>query len=286
MSQRETTKPHEVDLGPFKIGASHRHVLIAGPCVIENERLALETAHRIAEITRALGIPYVFKSSYDKANRTSIESFRGPGLRGGLAVLKKVKDEVGVPILTDVHTVEEAKQAAEAADILQIPAFLCRQTDLLVAAAKTGRVVNVKKGQFLSPWEMSNVVQKLEESGTKRIILTERGSSFGYNNLVVDMRSLPIMRRFGYPVVFDATHSVQLPGGGGTKSSGQREFVSPLAGAAAAAGCDGFFMEVHPDPDRALSDGPNMVPLDQLKPLLERLLRICQAAGKGSEAGA
>jgi 2-dehydro-3-deoxyphosphooctonate aldolase (KDO 8-P synthase) len=279
----DDSQSHDVDLGAFKIGGAHRHVLIAGPCVIESERLVLETARRIAEITRALGIPYIFKSSYDKANRSSIESFRGPGLKDGLAVLKKVKDEIGVPVLTDVHTVEEAGLAAEAVDILQIPAFLCRQTDLLTAAAKTGRVVNVKKGQFLSPWEMSNVVQKLEESGTRRIILTERGSSFGYNNLVVDMRSLPIMRRFGYPVVFDATHSVQLPGGGGTKSSGQREFVGPLARAAAAAGCDGFFMEVHPDPDRALSDGPNMVPLDQLKPLLERLLRICQAAGKGSE---
>ncbi len=251
--------------------------------MIESEKLALDTARRIADITGALGIPYVFKSSYDKANRTSITSFRGPGLQDGLAVLRKVKEQVGVPVLTDVHSVEEAALAAEAADILQIPAFLCRQTDLLVAAAKTGRVVNVKKGQFLSPWEMGNVVKKLEESGTRRIILTERGSSFGYNNLVVDMRSLPIMRSFGYPVVFDATHSVQLPGGGGTKSAGQREFVRPLASAAAAAGCDGFFMEVHPDPDTALSDGPNMVPLHQLKPLLERLLRICQAAGKGGE---
>jgi 2-dehydro-3-deoxyphosphooctonate aldolase (KDO 8-P synthase) len=277
---------HEVDLGPFKIGGSQRHFLIAGPCVIESEKLALETAQRIAEITRALGIPYVFKSSYDKANRTSITSFRGPGIQAGVAVLRKVKEQVGVPVLTDVHSVEDVAMAAEGADILQIPAFLCRQTDLLVAAAKTGRVVNVKKGQFLSPWEMSNVVKKLEESGTQRIILTERGSSFGYNNLVVDMRSLPILRSFGYPVVFDATHSVQLPGGGGTKSAGQREFVSPLASAAAAAGCDGFFMEVHPDPDHALSDGPNMVPLHQLKPLLERLMRICQAAGKGSEGPA
>jgi 2-dehydro-3-deoxyphosphooctonate aldolase (KDO 8-P synthase) len=275
--------PFEVDLGPFKIGGAQRHVLIAGPCVLESEKLALETAQRIAEIARSLGMPYVFKSSYDKANRTSITSFRGPGIQAGVALLRKVKEQVKVPVLTDVHSVEEAGLAAEGADILQIPAFLCRQTDLLVAAAKTGRVVNVKKGQFLSPWEMSNVVKKLEESGTRRIILTERGSCFGYNNLVVDMRALPIMRSLGYPVVFDATHSVQLPGGGGTQSSGQREFVAPLAGAAAAAGCDGFFMEVHPDPDTALSDGPNMVPLHQLKPLLERLLRICQAAGKGSE---
>jgi len=275
---------HEVDIGSFKVGAAHRHFLIAGPCVIENEQLVLETAHRIAEIARALKIPYVFKSSYDKANRTSISSFRGPGLKEGLAILKKVREQVGVPVLTDVHSVEEATQAGEAVDVLQVPAFLCRQTDLLVAAARTGRVVNVKKGQFLSPAEMANVVTKLEESGTRKILLTERGSSFGYNNLVVDMRALPIMRKLGYPVVFDATHSVQLPGGGGTKSSGQREFVAPLACAAAAAGCDGFFMEVHPDPDRAPSDGPNMVPLHDLKKLLERLMRICQAAGKGAES--
>ncbi len=273
--------PHEVDLGPFKIGASHPHFLIAGPCVIESERIALETAERVAELTRTLHIPYIFKSSYDKANRSSLASFRGPGLKAGLAVLRKVREAVGVPVLTDVHTPDEAAEAAETVDVLQIPAFLCRQTDLLVAAAKTGRVVNVKKGQFLSPGEMGNVVKKLEESGNHRIVLTERGSSFGYNNLVVDMRSLPIMQEFGYPVVFDATHSVQLPGGAGTSSSGQREFIAPLACAAAAAGCDGFFMEVHPDPDRALSDGPNMVPLAQLKALLERLMRICEAAGKG-----
>lgn len=278
--------PHEVDLGPFKVGAAHPHFLIAGPCVMENERIVLETAHRIAEIAAAVGLPYVFKSSYDKANRSALTSFRGPGIQAGLALLRKVKERVGVPVLTDVHSVDEAAVAAEVADILQIPAFLCRQTDLLVAAARTGRVVNVKKGQFLSPWEMGNVVKKLEASGTVRILLTERGSSFGYNNLVVDMRSLPIMRRLGYPVVFDATHSVQLPGGAGTCSSGQREFVAPLACAAAAAGCDGFFMEVHPDPDVALSDGPNMVPLGQLKKLLDRLIRICQAAGKGDEAGA
>ncbi len=268
---------HEVDLGPFKVGAAHRRFLIAGPCVIESERLALETAAQIAEITRACGMPYIFKSSYDKANRSSIDSFRGPGLREGLAVLRKVKEQVGIPVLTDVHTVEEARAAADVVDVLQIPAFLCRQTDLLVAAARTGRAVNVKKGQFLSPWEMGNVVKKLEDSGNRNILLTERGSSFGYHNLVVDMRSLPIMRRFGYPVVFDATHSVQLPGGAGTKSGGQREFVAPLACAAAGAGCDGFFMEVHPNPDSALSDGPNMVPLSELKALLERILRICDA---------
>ncbi len=278
-----STPAHEVEIGSFKVGGNHRHVLIAGPCVIESEQLALDTAKRIADIAAGLGLPYIFKSSYDKANRSSIHSFRGPGLQAGVAILQKVREQVGVPVLTDIHSVEEAAVAAQAADVLQIPAFLCRQTDLLTAAAKTGRVVNVKKGQFLSPWDMSNVVKKLEESGTTKIMLTERGSSFGFNNLVVDMRSLPIMRRFGYPVVFDATHSVQLPGGAGTTSSGQREFVPPLASAAAAAGCDGFFMEVHPDPDQALSDGPNMIPLGSLKPLLERLIRIIAAAGKGAE---
>jgi len=260
-----------VDLGPFKIGASHPHVLIAGPCVIESERIVLETAQRIAEITRAIGIPYVFKSSYDKANRSSIASFRGPGLQAGLATLRKVKEQVGVPVLTDVHSVEEAAWAAEAADILQIPAFLCRQTDLLVAAAKTGRVVNVKKGQFLSPWEMSNVVKKLEESGNSRIILTERGASFGYNNLVVDMRGLEIMREFGWPVVFDATHSVQLPSAAGNASGGQPQFIEPLARAAVAVGVDGIFVEVHDRPDQALSDGPNALRLDQLAGFCKRL---------------
>lgn len=282
MSPNSTTDTKVVDIGPFHIGGTHRHILIAGPCVIENEQLVLETAFKIAEIAKSLSIPYVFKSSFDKANRSSIHTFRGPGLKEGLAILKKVRDQVGVPILTDVHQVEEAARAADVADILQIPAFLCRQTDLLVAAAQTGRVVNVKKGQFLSPNDMSNVVRKLEESGTQKILLTERGSSFGYNNLVVDMRSLPIMKSFGYPVVFDATHSVQLPGGSGTVSGGQREFVVPLASAAAAVGCDGFFMEVHPQPDEALSDGPNMVPLDRLKPLLEYLVRIIDVAGKGA----
>jgi len=267
-----------VDMGTFKAGQGQRPFLIAGPCVIESEQLVLETAGRIAEITKALGIPYVFKSSFDKANRTSITSFRGPGIEKGLAVLKKVKDQFGIPVLTDVHTEEQATEAGEVVDVLQIPAFLCRQTDLLVAAAKTKKVVNVKKGQFLSPQEMGHAVKKVEECGNRRIILTERGSSFGYNNLVVDMRSFPILRRFGYPVVFDATHSVQLPGGGGTQSGGQREFVEPLACAAAGAGVDGFFMEVHPNPDDALSDGPNMVPLHQLKTLLERVMRICDAA--------
>ncbi|TKB76444.1 MAG: 3-deoxy-8-phosphooctulonate synthase [Nitrospira sp.] len=275
--------PYDVNVGPFTVGGAHPHFLIAGPCVIESEGHALETAARIAEIARALKIPYIFKSSYDKANRTSNASFRGLGLQEGLRILRQVKEQLKVPVLTDIHSVEEATEAGQAVDVLQIPAFLCRQTDLLVAAARTGRVVNVKKGQFLSPWEMSHVVMKLEDAGTRRLFLTERGTTFGYNNLVVDMRSLPVMRRLGYPVVFDATHSVQLPGGAGTSSSGQREFIPPLAGAAAAAGCDGFFMEVHPTPETAPSDGPNMVPLHALKPLLERLLRICAAAGKGPE---
>lgn len=267
-----------VDIGSFQAGQGQPPFLIAGPCVIENEQLVMDTAGRIAEIAKSLGMPYVFKSSFDKANRTSIKSFRGPGIKHGLEILAKVKAQIGVPVLTDVHTEAQATEAGRVVDVLQIPAFLCRQTDLLIAAANTGKVVNVKKGQFLSPAEMSNAVKKIEECGSRRIVLTERGSSFGYNNLIVDMRSFPIMRSFGYPVVFDATHSVQLPGGGGTKSSGQREFVEPLASAAAGAGVDGFFMEVHPNPDEALSDGPNMVPLTQLKSLLERILRICDAA--------
>jgi 2-dehydro-3-deoxyphosphooctonate aldolase (KDO 8-P synthase) len=267
-----------VDIGSFKVGQGQPPFLIAGPCVIENEQLVMETAGRIAEITKSLDMPYVFKSSFDKANRTSIKSFRGPGIKQGLEILAKVKTQIGIPVLTDVHTEDQATEAGTVVDVLQIPAFLCRQTDLLIAAANTGKVVNVKKGQFLSPAEMNHAVKKVEECGSRRIVLTERGSSFGYNNLIVDMRSFPIMRSFGYPVVFDATHSVQLPGGGGAKSSGQREFVEPLACAAAGAGVDGFFMEVHPNPDEALSDGPNMVPLHQLKSLLEQILRICEAA--------
>lgn len=273
----------EVDIGPFSVGGKFPHFLIAGPCVIESEKIVLETAAAIAEITTALHIPYIFKSSYDKANRTSVSSYRGLGIREGLRILRNVKEQVGVPVLTDIHEVQDVSRVAEEVDVLQIPAFLCRQTDLLRAAAQTGRVVNVKKGQFLAPWDMANVVNKLEESGTKKIVLTERGTTFGYQNLVVDMRSFPVMRNFGYPVVFDATHSVQLPGGGGTRSSGQREFVAPLARAAAAVGCDGFFMEVHPCPEEALSDGPNMVPLSELKKLLEILQSIWTVAGKGRE---
>jgi 2-dehydro-3-deoxyphosphooctonate aldolase (KDO 8-P synthase) len=275
------TQPNPVYIGPIPVGGDSPHILIAGPCVIESEAIVLETATAIATIAQELNIPYIFKASYDKANRTSISSFRGLGLSAGLDILKKVKKEVGVPILTDIHDVQDVTRVAEVVDILQIPAFLCRQTDLLCAAAKSGCVVNVKKGQFLSPWDMSNVVKKLEEAGTNNICLTERGASFGYQNLVVDMRSLPVMRALGYPVIFDATHSVQLPGGGGTVSSGQREFVAPLARAAAAVGCDGFFMEVHPKPEEALSDGPNMVRLKELRGLLVQLQAIWQVAGKG-----
>lgn len=272
----------DVELGGFSGGGVHPHFLIAGPCVIESEGIVLDTAFQLADLARSIGFPYIFKSSYDKANRSSIHSYRGPGIREGLDILAKVKEKVQVPVLTDVHSVEDVRQAGAVVDIVQIPAFLCRQTDLLVAAAQTGKAVNVKKGQFLSPWDMSNVVKKLEESGTRRILLTERGFSFGYNNLTVDMRSLPVMRALGYPVVFDATHSVQLPGGGGTRSTGQRAFIVPLVRAAAAAGCDGFFMEVHPDPAEALSDGPTMIPLNKMKVLLEELRNLCMVSGKGS----
>ena len=268
-----------VEINGLRIGPGCPHLIIAGPCVIEDAGLILETAAELKRITTELKLSFIFKSSYDKANRSSGNSFRGPGLKEGLAMLAKVKERVGVPILSDVHTAQEAEAAGKVLDVLQIPAFLCRQTDLLVAAARTGRVVNVKKGQFLAPWDMANIVQKIESAGSRRLLLTERGASFGYNNLVTDFRALPIMRRLGYPVIFDATHSVQLPGGAGDKSSGQREFVAPLARAAVAAGCEGLFMEVHPDPDHALSDGPNMVPLAQVRDLLEQIVRIAAAVG-------
>lgn len=234
----------------------------------------MRMAKSISEIAHRLGLAYVFKASYDKANRSSGRSFRGPGLREGLEILKKIREEIGVPIITDVHDVPQANEAAKTADILQIPAFLCRQTDLLVAAAASGRIVNVKKGQFLSPWEVENIVKKLEGFGCREILLTERGTTFGYNNLVVDMRSFPIMRKFGYPVVFDATHSLQLPGGMGESTGGQREFIEPLARAGVGAGVDGLFMEVHDHPEQALSDAATQFPLERLEPLLETLLKI------------
>lgn len=248
--------------------------LFGGPCVIESADFTLKMAEEIKKVCDRLNVPFVFKSSFDKANRTSINSFRGYPIEEGLEILQKVKDEIGVPIVTDIHLPHQAAIASEVVDILQIPAFLCRQTDLLVAAAATGKAINVKKGQFLAPWDMKNVVAKLEASGTNRIMLTERGTSFGYNTLVVDFRSLPQMRALGHPVVFDATHSVQMPGGQGNKSGGQREFVPYLAQAAAAVGIDALFMEIHEDPDHALSDGPNMIPLAQLEKVLQEILRV------------
>ncbi len=255
-----------------------RLFLLAGPCVIENEDLCFEVARFLKRACLKLDLPYVFKASFDKANRTSGKSYRGPGLEAGLEVLQKIRLRLGIPVVTDIHTEAQAKIAGEVADILQIPAFLCRQTDLIEAAVATGAIVNIKKGQFLSPREMTPVVAKAREAGGAKLLLTERGTTFGYNNLVADMRSIPIMRQTGCPVVFDATHSVQLPGGGGDKSSGQREFAPVLAAGAVAAGADGLFIETHPDPDRALSDGPNMIPLKEMPALLARLVKIHDAA--------
>lgn len=256
------------------IGEGCPLTLLSGPCVIESEDFTLKMATSIARICEKLGISYVFKSSFDKANRTSVSSFRGHPMDEGLRILQRVKDEVGVPVVTDIHESHQAAPVAEVADILQIPAFLCRQTDLLMAAAATGRTINVKKGQFLAPWDMKNVVSKLESGGAKNILLTERGTSFGYNALVVDFRSLPQMRSFGYPIVFDATHSVQMPGGQGSSSGGQREYAPYLARAAAAIGIDALFMEVHENPDQAPSDGPNMIPLHQLEDVLRPILEV------------
>jgi 2-dehydro-3-deoxyphosphooctonate aldolase (KDO 8-P synthase) len=264
----------EIMVGNVRIGANKPLVLIAGPCVIENETATLKHAERLMTICNGVSVPLIFKASYDKANRTSVTAFRGPGLYPGLKILAKVKESLGIPVISDIHSIEQLEPAAEVLDIIQIPAFLCRQTDLVVAAAKTGRVLNIKKGQFLAPWDMRNVVGKAVASGNDKVILTERGASFGYNNLVVDMRSLPVMRALGYPVVFDATHSVQLPGGQGDSSGGQREFVEYLARAAVATGIDGIFMEVHEEPDKALCDGPNSVKLDDLPNLLKKLKAI------------
>ena len=263
-----------VRVADFEIGAGNPLALLAGPCVLEGLERCIYIGRTIRDITRRLGIPYVFKASFDKANRSSFNGFRGPGLKKGLEMLRTIKKELGVPIVTDIHTEAQAAPAAKVADILQIPAFLCRQTDLLYTAAQTGRVINVKKGQFLAPKDMRNVVDKLLEGGNSNILLTERGASFGYNNLVVDMRSFPIMRSFGYPVVFDATHSVQLPGGAGTSSAGNREYVEYLARAAVGAGVDALFMEVHDNPEEALCDGPNSVYLDKLEDLLKDTLAI------------
>ncbi len=269
-----------VRVANFEIGAGNPLALLAGPCVLEDLDRCLYIGRTIKEITWRLGIPYIFKASFDKANRSSFNGFRGPGLKKGLKMLQKIKDELKVPIVTDIHTEAQAAPVAEVADVLQIPAFLCRQTDLVYAAAKTGRVINVKKGQFLAPKDMRNVVDKIHEGGNSNILLTERGASFGYNNLVVDMRSFPIMRSLGYPVVFDATHSVQLPGGAGTSSAGNREYVEYLTRAAVGAGVDALFMEVHDNPEEALCDGPNMVYLDKLEALLKDSLAIYEVVRK------
>ena len=273
MSQRP---PQEITLGALRLGAGNPLFLIAGPCVIESEAHACAMAEKIAHIAADCGMPYIFKASYDKANRSSLKSFRGPGLVEGLRILKKIKKDFGVPVLTDIHESAQAAPVAEVCDILQIPAFLSRQTDLLLAAAKTGRIINVKKAQFLSPWDMNNVAEKIAGAGNEQIILTERGASFGYNNLVVDMRAFPVMQKLGYPVVYDVTHSVQLPGGQGHASGGQPEFIETLARAGVAAGVDGIFLETHDNPGAALSDGPNALPLAQLPSLLKRLKQVAE----------
>ena len=266
--------PRRIKVGGFEIGAGRPVALIAGPCVIEGRDSALRHAALIKQVADRVGMPVIYKSSYDKANRTSLSSFRGPGIEEGLRILAKVRQEIGVPVLTDVHQKEEVALAKESVDVLQIPAFLCRQTDFVIAVAQSGKVVNVKKGQFLAPWDLGNVVEKIVSTGNEQVMVTERGASFGYNNLVSDMRSLVVLRDYGYPVVFDATHSLQLPGGLGKASGGERRYIPALARAAVAVGIDALFMEVHEDPDRALSDGPNSLPLKELEGLLKRVKEI------------
>ena len=263
-----------ISIGELRIGENSPLALIAGPCVIEDADECLQIASHLKQLTDELGIPFIFKSSYDKANRSSVDSYRGPGLEKGLHILSSIKAELSLPILTDVHCQFDVEKVAEVADVVQVPAFLCRQTDLILAVAQNAHVVNIKKGQFLSPWEVKNIVQKAESAGNRNIIITERGTSFGYNCLVSDMRSIPIMQSWGYPVIFDATHSVQRPGGLGNASGGDREFVACLARAAVAAGCDGLFLEVHPEPERALSDASSMLPLDQSTELLQTVVAI------------
>ena len=265
---------HKVKCANFEIGNDMPFTLIAGPCQLENEEHAIKISTELKKITSELGINLIYKTSFDKANRTSLNGKRGMGLEKSLPIFDKIRKETGLPVLTDVHTIEQCSMVADHVDVLQIPAFLCRQTDLLIAAAKTGKIINVKKGQFLAPWDMANVIKKIEESGNKNILITERGASFGYNTLVSDMRALPIMSKFGFPIVFDATHSVQQPGGMGEKSGGQREFVPYLARAAIAVGVSAIFLETHEDPDNAPSDGPNMVPLNEVKALLKKLTEI------------
>jgi 2-dehydro-3-deoxyphosphooctonate aldolase (KDO 8-P synthase) len=259
---------------PLQIGPGHPFLLIAGPCVLESAELAREVAAALKEMAARLAISFVFKSSFDKANRTSLDSYRGPGLEEGLEILADIRHDYGVPVVSDIHETQQVDAVSQVLDVLQIPAFLCRQTDLLVAAARSGKTINLKKGQFVSPWDMANAVNKIKASGNRNLMLCERGFVLGYNNLVVDMRALPVMRSLGCPVIFDATHSVQLPGGAGGSSGGQREFIPPLARAAVAAGIDGIFMEVHPQPERALCDGANSMPLDRVESLLQTLLQI------------
>ncbi len=264
----------EVKVGNIKIGGSNPLAYIAGPCVIENEKSTLNAAERLKEYSEKENIPLIFKSSYDKANRTSVDSFRGPGIEEGLKILSRVKKDVGLPVISDIHSEGEVLAAAEVLDVLQIPAFLSRQTDIIIAASKTGKPVNIKKGQFLAPGDVKNIIEKVRSSGSEKILITERGASFGYNNLVVDMRSIPIMQAFGFPVIYDATHSVQLPGGQGSSSGGQREYIVPLSRAAVSAGCDAVFMEVHEDPDRAPCDGPNMLQIDEFTVVAKQLVEI------------
>jgi len=270
----------EVKINSLVIGGSNPLVLIGGPCVIEKRKDCFETAERIKEICQQNGIPFIFKSSYDKANRSSLDSYRGPGIKEGLRILSEIKQRFELPVLSDVHSVAEVEEAQEVLDVIQIPAFLCRQTDLVLAAGRTGKVVNVKKGQFLAPQDVLNILKKIESTNNRNILITERGTSFGYHNLVSDLRALPIMREFGYPVIYDATHSVQLPGGGGKTSGGERRFVSGLARAAVAMGCDGLFLEVHSEPDKALCDGPNMIDFAELERLLPVVKEIDEVIKK------
>jgi 2-dehydro-3-deoxyphosphooctonate aldolase (KDO 8-P synthase) len=263
----------EIQIGGTTFGGNNPLLIIAGPCAIESQDVVFYTAVRLKEMCAALNLPLLFKSSYDKANRTSLSSFRGPGLEKGLRILSDMRSKFNIPVISDVHSVEEVNAAADILDAIQVPAFLCRQTDLVLAASKTGKPVNIKKGQFLAPWDVKNIIDKFTSTGNQNLFITERGTSFGYNNLVVDFRGIPIMRSFGYPVIFDITHSLQLPGGKGQSSGGQREFAMPLTRAAAAVGVDGLFLEVHPEPEKALCDGPNMISLDEV----EKLLRTVKA---------
>ncbi len=273
----------EIQIAGRKLGGNNPLFIIAGPCVIESADIVFHTAETLKSICDNAGFPLLFKSSYDKANRTSISSFRGPGLEKGLKILADVQTRFGIPVISDVHSVEEVKPAADVLDVLQIPAFLCRQTDLIVAASKTGKPVNIKKGQFLAPWDVKNIIDKFISTGNQNVSITERGTSFGYNNLIVDFRAFPVIRSFGYPVIFDITHSLQLPGGLGKSSGGQREFAVPLARAAVAAGVDGLFMEVHPEPDKALCDGPNMIKLDELKDFFTTLKLLREVVTNSQE---